>query len=529
VWQVSGRGNNAIAYSVVLFGLCLLADARRRLRTGALGVTAGEAPRVPSVTAIGGPALVRAPIEAVVALVAYSYSDLVVIARGYADRRMTRSQRMIEGRLTAAQVMETRRDAMAATTPGAEPAARRVFALITLAVSALIGLLCLWCGVVVAQAIGSSLLFGDSDSGFFAGLLDDLATWWDSLGPTGQLLVTALGVMLLMSAGSTFALAMGAVGVLTWAAAHGHGLASFIHNPAAATSSYLSNVTAGQLAWDLFDFALTFIPGSVFGAGAHTIARTTARDMAASRTALRQAAAADPYAKDVPELFRQHTARKAAKQAAREELVGSIPKNYSPSDFTRKAMPSTRKRLKLDGHSPREIKDLDTKADTASTAHKALTDAGTRIGEAGGEKYLTEQGYHIPDEFRADNVTVNGGTAPRGWADGMALSPDGGELVVSEYKGVTAELSRTPVNTRFEGKALQGSPAYARDHMLSDPRFAQYFHDHPEVWEGVKKGSIRLNAKTIYTRSPDLTEIGDQPFSLTPEVTQALQQAIDNL
>ena len=288
VWQVSGRGNNAIAYSVVLFGLCLLADARRRLRTGALGVTAGEAPRAPSVTAIGGPAFVRAPIEAVAALVAYSYSDLVVIARGYADRRMTRSQRMIEGRLTAAQVMETRRDAMAATTPGAEPAARRVFALITLAVSTLIGLVCLWCGVVVAQAIGSSLLFGGSDSGFFAGLLDELATWWDSLGPTGQLLVTALGVMLLMSAGSTFALAMGAVGVLTWAAAHGHGLASFIHNPAAATSSYLSNVTAGQLAWDLFDFALTFVPGSVFGAGAHTIARTTARDMAASRTALRQ-------------------------------------------------------------------------------------------------------------------------------------------------------------------------------------------------------------------------------------------------
>ena len=288
VWQVSGRGNNAIAYSVVLFGLCLLADARRRLRTGALGITAGEAPRVPSVRAIGGPAFVRAPIEAVVALVVLSYSDLVVIARGYADRRMTRSQHMIEGRLTAAQVMETRRDAMAATTPGVEPAARRVFALITLAVSALIGLVCLWCGVVVAQDIGSSLLFGDSDSGFFAGLLDELAAWWDSLGPTGQLLVTALGVMLLMSAGSTFALAMGAVGVLTWAAAHGHGLASFIHNPAAATSSYLSNVTAGQLAWDLFDFALTFIPGSVFGAGAHTIARTTARDMAASRTALRQ-------------------------------------------------------------------------------------------------------------------------------------------------------------------------------------------------------------------------------------------------
>ena len=131
----------------------------------------------------------------------------------------------------------------------------------------------------------------------------------------GQLLVTALGVMLLMSAGSTFALAMGTVGVLTWAAAHGHGLASFIHNPAAATSSYLSNVTAGQLAWDLFDFALTFIPGSDFGAGAHTIARTTARDMAATRTALRQGG------KKAAQATEQATARTQAQRVAESQAA----------------------------------------------------------------------------------------------------------------------------------------------------------------------------------------------------------------
>ena len=51
----------------------------------------------------------------------------------------------------------------------------------------------------------------------------------------------------------------------------------------------------------------------------------------------------------------------------------------------------------------------------------------------------------------------------------------------------------------------------------------------PRCGKAVKDGSIRLNAKTIYTRTPNLTEVGDQPFSLTPEVTQALQQAIDNL
>ena len=182
-----------------------------------------------------------------------------------------------------------------------------VLAIGVVTVSLTTGLLCVWCGSLIAQDISSSLLISDTDSSFFAGLLDDLAQWWDSLGPMGQLLVTALGVMLLMTAGASFALAMGAVGVMTWAAAHGHGLASFIHDPAAATSSYLSNVNAGQLAWDLLDFALTFIPGSVLGAGGHAIARTTARDMAANRAAMRQAAAARTEAQHVAESQAAHT------------------------------------------------------------------------------------------------------------------------------------------------------------------------------------------------------------------------------
>jgi len=42
----------------------------------------------------------------------------------------------------------------------------------------------------------------------------------------GQLLVTALGVMLLMTAGASFALAMGATGVMAWGLSHGQGLAA---------------------------------------------------------------------------------------------------------------------------------------------------------------------------------------------------------------------------------------------------------------------------------------------------------------
>ena len=328
LWQASGRGGSLVVYSMVLFGLCQLTDARRRLRTGPVGTTAVEAPRVPALAAMGGPAFIRAPLEAAVALVAYSYSDLVVIARGYGDRRMTRPQRMIEGRLTAAQVMAARRDAMAATTPGTEPTTRRTFAAATLTVCLAVGLLCLWYGTLVAQDIGSSLLTGDTDPAFFAGLLDELARWWDSLGPMGQLLVTALGVMLLMTAGASFALAMGAVGVMTWAMAHGHGLASFISNPAAATGSYLANVTAGQLAWDLLDFALTFVPGSVLGAGGHAIARTTATDMATNRTALRQGSrkAAQATEHTAARTQAQHVAESQAAHTRAARVKQELPK-----------------------------------------------------------------------------------------------------------------------------------------------------------------------------------------------------------
>ena len=124
----------------------------------------------------------------------------------------------------------------------------------------------------------------------------------------GQLLVTALGVMLLMSAGSTFALAMGAVGVLTWAAAHGHGLATYLNNPATAKASYLRNLTVGQALTDGLDLAMTFIPLGAAGAG--SVARTTARDMAATRTALRQGG------KKAAQATEQATARTEARSAA---------------------------------------------------------------------------------------------------------------------------------------------------------------------------------------------------------------------
>ena len=104
---------------------------------------------------------------------------------------------------------------------------------------------------------------------------------------------------------------------------------------------------------------------------------------------------ADKYQKDIPELFRQHQAQKAAKRQAIERLDEAMPEGYSRSDFTRKRISDTSRRLKdVDGYSRREIENLKEMAGDVSKARKDLNDAAARIGEAGGEAHLTENGYH---------------------------------------------------------------------------------------------------------------------------------------
>ena len=269
--------------------------------------------------------------------------------------------------------------------------------------------------------------------------------------------------------------------------------------------------------------------GAKEAASAAGAAATSTKHTDSAADAAKTGKNADKYQKDIPELFCQHQAQKAAKQQAIERLDEAIPEGYSRSDFTRKRMLGTATELADNGHSAREIRELKKLANDASTARKELNDAAARIGEAGGEAHLTENGYHIPEEFRADNVTVNNGTAPRGWVDGMALSPNGDEMVVAEYKGVGARVDSTPRATTYEGKAPQASPAYTRDRMLSDPRFAQYFHDHPDVWQSVQNGDTKMTIKVIATREPGRIEVTETPFELTPEVTQHLQNSIDKL
>jgi len=315
LWQALGQGRSAVPVSACLLVLCLLVDARRRLRAGELGITGPEVPRPPALGALGGPSLVRAPLEAMTALAVFSFSDLLVIARAYGKRDLSRGERMVWGHTTAAWVLGVRRQAMSATTPGLEPGARWGFAVAALAMSSLVALGCLWQGITMARAIGPELFYGDdaSTSSYFAGLLDALAAFWDELGPAGQILMIATAVMLLMTAGWSLALALAVTGAASWTMTHGHGLASYLNNPAAAKASYLRNLTLEQALTDGLDLAMTFIPLGVAGAG--SVARTTARTMATNRTLMKEGA------KEATQATEQAAARTQAQRVAESQAA----------------------------------------------------------------------------------------------------------------------------------------------------------------------------------------------------------------
>ncbi|WP_161925133.1 restriction endonuclease fold toxin-2 domain-containing protein [Actinomyces sp. 432] len=315
-WHVRGQGRTQIAVSVVLFIACMLVDARRRHRAGVFGDVVIEAPKAPALPMTGVPLALRAPVQAVVWLAAYTWSDLAIIAAAYGDRTLSRRARMAEGRAMGVQVRGVRQDAMTVTTPGTEPAARNAFRLVALTVGAVMLAVCLWYGTALAQDIGSWLQQPDWPY-FFAGLLDGLAQWWDSLGVLGQILVTALAVLLLAWAGLSVAAALGAVGVGTWVLSHGRGIATFLQDPAAATRSYAANATWEQLLLDGADFALTFIPGSALGLGTRKAARTAAESVAVSRAARREIAGLT----EVNNLFAQRDAAKAVRVWTEQQVT----------------------------------------------------------------------------------------------------------------------------------------------------------------------------------------------------------------
>ncbi|MDO4901886.1 hypothetical protein [Actinomyces sp.] len=241
----------------------------------------------------------------------------------------------------------------------------------------------------------------------------------------------------------------------------------------------------------------------------------------------------DRYQKSVPELFEDREGFVNQRDEFLGELDASMPDGLERSAFNVENRQQTIRSLVDDGYDPEEVERLRQMARDLTKARQDVSETSAAIGEVGGQRYSDTHGAPVLDAWRNEN---NGSTPPGGYSDGAALSSDGKTFYELEYKGVTAKLSKTPVHTTFEGVFPQGTPEYARDHLITDPRYAQYFHDHKDVWEAIKSGKTSLCFRTISTRTAHgKPHVQDVPFNLVGDgpnghkVRDTLQEMIDAL
>jgi RsiW-degrading membrane proteinase PrsW (M82 family) len=302
LWSATGHGRAITVLSVVFLVASLLVDSHRRhvAARDAIG-TCARPPGVvvpgvgtgdgaarwwnarvdavaPGLTAGRTWKAVRRCGELVIRAVAQGIGDLgIVLAAHTPQRDESRLATVRRARQIATRVRLARSEAMAATTPGTEPAARRRFAITAAVVGILTVLACAVWGAHIAVAIGPWLNL-DADGSFLAGLLDAVGDWWDGLGTGGQILVGVGAAALVVLSGGSLGVAFGIAGVATYGLDKAHGLATFTRNPAQATADYLATTTPVDFLMDTGEFALTFAPGNFAGAAIARGGRSAVRE-----------------------------------------------------------------------------------------------------------------------------------------------------------------------------------------------------------------------------------------------------------
>ncbi|MCL2089614.1 MAG: hypothetical protein FWH11_00050 [Micrococcales bacterium] len=291
-WRWTGQAQYRPAAFVVLFVVCLAADAFRLAARPATGLVPGPA-WGPVARAGAGlsawHARARRPgrtvanaLNAGLALVWITGRDLgqVVLAhtRDPGEPRLVAARRAA----TAVSAQRTAREA------GMEHHAGQVrpWRVRLVATGLLAGLLvaALVLAPHLAQGTGPQMQGGWH---WLAGLLEAVVGWWDSLTP-GQKIVVAVAVGFAVAAlpGLSFGAAFWTAGIATWGLEHHAGIKTFAHDPSGATYDYLANATPAQLALDGLDLALTAIPVGV-GATTGRAARQATREFATNPAAFR--------------------------------------------------------------------------------------------------------------------------------------------------------------------------------------------------------------------------------------------------
>ena len=515
LWQVNGGGLSAIPLSVILMAACLLLDAHRRAYAGVHGwtVAGAPAPRYPNLTE--APPFVRALIVSVVALASFTWGDLAVTWGAYGDLRRGRLYAMRAGRATAEQVRGVRADAMAATTPGAEPSARQGFRLGILVVGVVLFLLCCIYEVRTVWQLAPELKETEDDL-FLSALPRLFSQWWSTLGGAQGLLYT-ISALAALAVSLSLAPAPGAPGRRIGTAPSSTGLAR-----------YLVALTPGRVALSLLDFATTCMPRSALSAspaGGGT-------DLAAELSLNRRIRAAESFIES-QELFTARTKRQVAVEADIDRLhklaeslgvVGVDALEPSRLDETVADLADSG----VDSQVVGEMRDL---AASVAEQQAEILGVSRRLNAANGEQFAVLEGFRIPDAFRGSAINQRPVNSP---VHALALSPGGTQLVVVEYQGAAPTIDdddETDIPPRrLPGRAAHKSADNVLDHLATDERVTRFFHDYPELWLAIKEGRTSLEANVLCTPVPGMTyRAGSTALAVTPELVDGVDAAISAL
>ncbi|MFC0647133.1 PrsW family glutamic-type intramembrane protease [Cellulomonas phragmiteti] len=348
LWSLTGHGRGVGVLSVVLLAACLLTDSQRRHRAAALAPPGDDRQRpsgavgdhVPGHRLVarwelglqrweGATRRLGELVTPLLRMLTQVWADLAVVVAAHArvgdePRRLAIGR----GRAVAVHVRNIRAEAMAVTTPGAEPRSRRRYRGIALGLGVVGTAVTLWWGMSMAAAIGPNLLV-KGDATYLAGLLENAGQWWSGLSPVQQIAVGVGVAAVVALSGGSLALAIGVSGAATYGLAHAAGAATFVRDPVRATADYVRTTTPLEAALDGGEFVLTFLPGNFAGAaagrGARLLADEIARDPAATWAARRGAFTGDAGVIDLGAFMR------------REPLEGVNGETWRALDTTQEA------------------------------------------------------------------------------------------------------------------------------------------------------------------------------------------------
>ena len=226
----------------------------------------------------------------------------------------------------------------------------------------------------------------------------------------------------------------------------------------------------------------------------------------------------------VPDLLKCRQAAIQARNDSRSMLAKHLPPRFAIKQFSRDNIKRTLEKIRALGYSEDRVKELSTLADTLSKARGIVCMISTRIGEIGGETELRAAGFVIFKSFQVRNS----GTPSSYRLDGLAANKRKNRIIISEYKGGGARLSKTPVKTEFFGYQPQGSDKYFQDRLLKDDRVIQDLYSDPKIRYNLTRFGNRVRFETwvIRTSLRNKTRVVKRTIILDERVRKELRNRL---